>query len=197
MLRTRPGDFVYTKEEMEIMLTDLEILKKGGADGFVFGALTRDGEIDVEACQLILSAAQPLPVTFHRAFDQLSDPLKSLRTLIDLGFKRVLTSGQKDTAEEGLELIKKLVDEARDKIIVLAGSGITKDNISKIYLQSGVREFHASARRRVETERHINKVKIGANENTFIMETDKEMVEAMVAAVPVVYEPRRSLQSAF
>ncbi|CAD1475357.1 unnamed protein product [Heterotrigona itama] len=194
MLRSRPGDFVYIKEEIEIMLSDLNVFKKSGVDGFVFGALTRDGEIDVKACQLILSAAQPLPVTFHRAFDQVNDPIKSLRTLIDLGFKRVLTSGQKDTAEEGLELIKKLVDEAQDKIIVMAGSGITKDNISKIHSQSGVKEFHASVRQRLETGRPVNKVKIGANENTFIMETDKKMVEAMVALVgPVTYEQRLSL----
>ena len=83
MLRIRSGNFVYTKEEMEVMLQDLKILKDYGADGFVFGALTPDNEIDVESCKDILSAAESLPVTFHRAFDEVNDPLKSLKILID------------------------------------------------------------------------------------------------------------------
>lgn len=191
MLRARPGNFVYAKNEIEIMLSDLKVLKKSDADGFTFGALTPDGEIDVDACKLILSAAHPLPVNFHRAFDQVNDPIKSLRTLIDLGFKRVLTSGHKDTAEEGLELIKKLVDEAQDKIIVLAASGITKDNILKIHSESGVKEFHTSAKRRIETEQ--NKVKVGANETNYAMVTDKEIIKAMVNLYPVPDEPRYSI----
>ena len=175
---------------MEIMLADLKILKRSGADGFAFGALTPDGEIDVDACKLILSAAHPLSVNFHRAFDQVSDPIKSLRALIDLGFKRVLTSGHKDTAEEGMELIKKLVDEAQDKIIVIAASGVNEDNILKIHSETGVKQFHASANRRIEIER--NKVKVGANETNYVMATDRDRVKTMVSLYPVALEPRHS-----
>ncbi|KAG9428269.1 copper homeostasis protein cutC [Apis mellifera carnica] len=180
MLRIRSGNFVYTKEEMEVMLQDLKILKDYGADGFVFGALTPDNEIDVESCKDILSAAESLPVTFHRAFDEVNDPLKSLKILIDLKFERILTSGQKDTALEGLELIKKLVQEARNKIIVMPGSGITKENILKIKMISGAKEFHASAKKKVIIPHGVNKVKIGTNKETYTTMTDKELVREMV-----------------
>lgn len=182
MLRTRSGNFVYSKEEMDVMLEDLKILKDHGTDGFVFGALTSNDEIDIESCKIILSAAQPLPVTFHRAFDEVIDPLKSLETLIDLGFERVLTSGQKDTAVEGLELIKKLVERAQQRIIVMPGSGIAKDNIFRIKMESGAKEFHASAKSRI-TSGGRNKIKIGSSKESCVMVTDRKLVEEMVKII--------------
>lgn len=182
MIRARSGNFIYTKEEMDVMLMDLKLLKEHGASGFVFGALTPDYEIDVQSCRDILSAARPLPVIFHRAFDEVNDPLKSLQILMNLGFERLLTSGQKDTAEEGLELIQKLVEAARHKIIVVPSSGITKDNIMMIKMASEAVEFHASARKMI-TSHGTNKVKIGANKKTCMMVTDKEMVEEMVRTI--------------
>ncbi|KAK1125176.1 hypothetical protein K0M31_006516 [Melipona bicolor] len=190
MLRTRPGDFVYTEDELEIMKADVKVLRASGADGFLFGALTEDGEIDIPACKLILSVVGPLSVTFHRAFDQVADPIKSLKTLINLGFRRVLTSGQKGIAEQGLKLIKELVHVARGKITVMAASGVTKDNILKIHSRCGVEEFHASAKQRVETERNENTFRIGASESNYIMVTDKDMVAAMVALLPPPEEIR-------
>ncbi|KAK1125175.1 hypothetical protein K0M31_006515 [Melipona bicolor] len=192
MLRTRPGNFVYARDELEIMKADVKVLRASGADGFLFGALTEDGEIDVPACKLILTAASPLSVTFHRAFDQVADPIKSLKTLINIGFRRVLTSGQKDTAVEGLKLIKELVDVADGRITVMATSGVTKDNILKINLESGVEEFHASAKRKMETEYNTNKFKIGASDSNYVTVTDKDMVAAMVALHPVRDEIRRT-----
>ncbi|KOX80296.1 Copper homeostasis protein cutC like protein [Melipona quadrifasciata] len=192
MLRTRPGDFIYAQDEIEIMKADVKVLKDSGADGFFFGALTEDGQIDVAACKLILSAARPLPVTFHRAFDQVAHPELSLIILIKIGFRRVMTSGQKDTAEEGLELIKQLVKKADDKVTVMAVSGVTKDNILKIHTKCGVEEFHASAKRKIETEHNRNRIKIGASESNYVMVTDKDMVAAMVALHPVPKEIRRS-----
>ncbi|OAD53259.1 Copper homeostasis protein cutC like protein [Eufriesea mexicana] len=189
MLRVRPGNFVYTREEMEVMLQDLKVLKDYGADGFVFGALTTDDEIDVEFCKDILSAARPLPVTFHRAFDQVNDPVKSLQILINLGFERILTSGQRDTADEGLELIQTLIQEAQDKIIVMPGSGITKENISKIKRETGAKEFHASAKKKLMTAYGTKKVEIGDSKpiiginSTYIMVTDRDLVQEMVQIV--------------
>lgn len=186
MLRARPGDFVYTREEMEVMLEDLKVLKEYGADGFVFGALTTDDEIHVEFCKDVLSAAGPLPVTFHRAFDQVDDPLRSLQILINLGFKRILTSGQRGTAEEGLKLIRRLVEEARDEIVVMPGSGIAKENISRIKRESGAKEFHASARKKLTTARKVEiadrKPIIGIN-STYIMVTDRDLVREMAQIV--------------
>ncbi|XP_053976640.1 copper homeostasis protein cutC homolog [Hylaeus volcanicus] len=180
MLRLRAGDFVYAKEEMDVMLQDLKILKDHGADGFAFGALTSNSEINVEYCKDVLSAANPLPVTFHRAFDEVDNPLKSLETLVELGFERILTSGQRDTAEEGLELIGCLVREARRRIVVMPGSGITKDNILKVKTVSGAKEFHASAKKKTMVSGGTNKVKIGSSKTTCIMVTDSALVREMV-----------------
>ncbi|XP_076630037.1 copper homeostasis protein cutC homolog [Colletes latitarsis] len=184
MLRLRAGGFVYTKEDMDVMLQDLEILKDHGADGFVFGALTSSNEVDEEFCKSVLSAAGPLPVTFHRAFDEVNDPIKSLDTLIKLGFERVLTSGQRDTAEEGLELIKRLVERAQDKIVVMPGSGITKDNILKVKSVTGAKEFHASAKKRVVFGGG-NRIKIGSSKENRAMVTDSELVRKMVNVLAI------------
>ncbi|XP_076651065.1 copper homeostasis protein cutC homolog [Halictus rubicundus] len=180
MLRLRAGNFVYSKDDMEVMLEDLKILKNHGADGFVFGALTSNDEINVDFCKDILSQASPLPVTFHRAFDEVSDPLRSLETLIELGFERILTSGQKDTAEEGLEVIETLVREAGDRIVIMPGSGITVNNISKIKMATGAVEFHASAKKKMATSGG-NKIKIGADKKSIVMLTDSDLVRNMVS----------------
>lgn len=184
MIRLRAGNFVYSKEEMDVMLQDLKILKDQGADGFVFGALKSNDEIDVESCEIILSAAEPLPVTFHRAFDEVTDPFESLDTLIDLGFERILTSGQKVTAVEGLELIQKLVEKARDKIIVMPGSGITADNILKIKHVSGAKEFHASAKSKMlNFIPGGNKIELGISKETRTRVTDKKVVQEMIEII--------------
>lgn len=148
MIRLRSGNFVYSREEMNAMLYDLEILKNAReqrVDGFVFGALREDGSIDSEYCREIIMAARPKPVTFHRAFDQAVYPLKSIESIIDLGFERILTSGQRETAIEGIELVKKLIDRANDRIVIMPGSGINPTNIEAIKRGTGAREFHASA----------------------------------------------------
>lgn len=178
MIRIRGGDFVYTSEEIDAMLHDLMTLKDHHADGFVFGALTPDCEIDTVACEKIISAARPLPVTFSRAFDLTSDPMKSMQVLADLGFQRILTSGQKNSALEGLELIKTLIEKTQ-KLIIMPGAGITKDNIRKI-MESGAKEFHASAKRRKMVLYGANRVRMGVNENDFINVTDRELVKELV-----------------
>lgn len=146
MIRIKSSDFHYDDEELNAMLDDLKILKSLGADGFVFGALKSDMNVDESACKKILEKSHPLPVTFHRAFDEVADPLEGLTLLKRLGFQRILTSGQKTSAEDGLELIKKLVQEAGNDIIIMPGAGINATNICKIESESGAREFHASAK---------------------------------------------------
>lgn len=183
MLRLRPGNFVYTQEEMDVMLHDLRILKDHGVDGFAFGALTSNGEINLTFCKSVLSAAHPLPLTFHRAFDEVNDPLSSLETLIDLGFERILTSGQKDTAEEGLPLIQRLVQAARNRIVIMPGSGIAEHNISKVKAISGAKEFHASAKKKMPTSGGANRVKIGDSKENCIMVTDSELVREMLRII--------------
>ncbi|XP_012054265.1 PREDICTED: copper homeostasis protein cutC homolog [Atta cephalotes] len=181
MIRIRCGNFIYSSEETDAMLYDLKILKDHHVNGFVFGALTSDCDIDIVACKKIISAACPLPVTFSRAFDLTNDPIKSMELLADLGFERILTSGQKNTALEGLELIKMLVQKAQ-KLVIMPGAGITKDNIRKI-MESGAKEFHASAKKRKMVIYGANKVKMGINNDDFVNVTDKELVKQLVEII--------------
>lgn len=146
MLRPHGGDFVYSEDDYQVMKKNLVLFKENGADGIVFGILTPDGEIDVTRSNEVIQLSRPLPVTFHRAFDMVKDPVNSLNTLISLGVDRVLTSGQDSTALEGLPLLASLVKQAKDEIIVVPGGGITERNLQRILEESGAKEFHCSAR---------------------------------------------------
>ncbi|MEE6486324.1 hypothetical protein FKM82_014573 [Ascaphus truei] len=146
MIRPRGGDFLYSDREVEVMKADIRLAKIHGADGLVFGALTEDGRIDTELCMELLAVSRPLAVTFHRAFDMVYDPAVAMETLISLGFERVLTSGCDSSALEGLPLIKRLVEQAKGRIIVMPGGGITERNLQRILEGAGVQEFHCSAR---------------------------------------------------
>jgi len=121
MIRPRGGDFLYSEAEFEVMKEDVKVLKEAGADGMVFGILTREGEVDVARCQELIELARPLPVTFHRAFDMVKDPYTSLEIIIQLGFERILTSGQDSSALEGLLTIKYLIEKAKERIIIVPG----------------------------------------------------------------------------
>lgn len=151
MIRPRGSDFSYSEQEFEVMKEDVVILKEGKADGFVFGILTRDGEVDARRCSQLMELASPQPVTFHRAFDMTRDPIRALETIIGLKMDRILTSGQESTALEGLPLIKELVERARGRIAVMAGAGITERNLERILKGSGCREFHCSARTTIDS----------------------------------------------
>lgn len=146
MIRPRGGDFLYSDREVEVMKRDIHLCKSHGADGVVLGALSEDGSVDTELCVELLAASRPLPVTFHRAFDMVRDPVVAMETLIALGFERVLTSGGDSSALEGLPLIKRLVEQAKGRIIVMPGGGITERNLQRILEGSGAQEFHCSAR---------------------------------------------------
>ncbi|XP_036403266.1 copper homeostasis protein cutC homolog [Megalops cyprinoides] len=146
MIRPRGGDFLYSDREVEVMKTDINLAKNHGADGLVLGALTEDGRVDTELCMELLAACRPLPVTFHRAFDMVRDPATSLETLITLGFERVLTSGCDSSVLEGLPVIKRLVEQAKGRIIIMPGGGISERNLQRILEGSGAQEFHCSAR---------------------------------------------------
>lgn len=178
MIRVRCGSFVYDADEAEAMLEDLRRLKEVNVAGFVFGALTESNEVDIELCKKVIEHAQPLPVTFHRAFDQVNNPMEAIDILSELGFCRVLTSGQKDSAKEGLGLIQVLVEYARRKeIIVMPGAGISEQNIIEVSKRSGALEFHASCKKTVEIGTK-NKVSVGRVEEKCL--TDTQSVTAIV-----------------
>ena len=151
IIRPRGGDVLYSETELREMVYDIQAAKELGADGLVFGCLRPDGSVDMEAMSVLMEAAGDTPVTFHRAFDHTSDPLKALEDIISLGCVRILTSGCRPTALEGADMLAQLVEKAADRIIIMPGCGVREGNIAEIARLSGAREFHFSARESVES----------------------------------------------
>ena len=149
LIHPRGGDFFYTDEEFEIIKTDVKLCKEIGCNGVVIGVLTKDGKVDKKRCSILIDNAYPLGVTFHRAFDRTADAFEALEDIIHIGCERILTSGQKPTAPEGAELIKQLIAQADDRIIIMPGSGVRSDNVTDLAETTGAVEFHTSARIRV------------------------------------------------
>ncbi len=145
MIRCRPGNFVYTKDEMNTMLSQINELKSLNIQGFVFGALTPESNVDLDSCLSVIKVAHPLPVTFHRAFDLCSSLHKSAEEIINCGFKRILTSGGKPNAFEGRSIIKDLISKYGSKIIFIPGGGIRNHNLKEIVDTTGATEYHSSA----------------------------------------------------
>jgi copper homeostasis protein len=144
IIRPRGGDFLYTDEEHEAMLRDVETAKSLGADGVVIGALTPEGEVDLPRTRALMQRARPLSVTFHRAFDMTRDPFAALETLVSLGIDRILTSGQEESAMAGLDLLHELVQRAGDRIVVMPGGNIHETNVAKIARETGASELHVT-----------------------------------------------------
>jgi copper homeostasis protein len=144
MLHSREGDYCYEPEAFEALKRELLLMKKLGANGLVFGVLNKDRSVDKARTQLLLELAYPLDVTYHRAMDEMEDPLAALDDLISIGIPRVLTSGTKKTALEGKDVLRQLVDRARGKISVMVGGSVRASNITEL-MQTGAHEFHTSA----------------------------------------------------
>ena len=146
LVRPRGGDFCYNELEIKTMKEDVKFCKAAGVAGIVVGFLHPDGSIDTELTRRFVKLASPLPVTFHRAFDECADPLKALEQIIDCGCARILTSGCQPTAVEGAELLQQLVKQADGRITILAGSGITPENAAALKQKTGVPEIHGSCK---------------------------------------------------
>jgi len=151
LIRPRGGDFLYKDFELDIMKYDIIRAKDAGADGIVMGVLNRDAEIDIDKFSRLIEAAGTMSVTFHRAFDMVREPFAALQQLISLGVERVLTSGMKNKASEGVDLISQLVKVADGKISIMPGSGINASNAREIIEKTNVTEIHASCRRMIES----------------------------------------------
>ena len=145
MIRPRGGDFCYSDLEFEQMHYDIEYAKSCGMDGVVFGALQPNGHVNIARTRELLQHASPLKVTFHRAFDLALDPFRALDDIAACGCHRILTSGQKATAPEGLETIRKLVLHSAGRIDIMAGSGLNPDNAHE-FINAGVQALHFSAK---------------------------------------------------
>ena len=146
LVRPRGGDFCYNELEIRSMEEDVAYCKKAGAAGIVVGFLHPDGSIDTALTRRFVELSAPLPVTFHRAFDECKEPLKALEQIIDCGCKRILTSGCQPTAMEGADMLQQLVKQSDGRITILAGSGVTPDNVVTLREKTGVSEIHGSCK---------------------------------------------------
>lgn len=148
MVRPREGGMHYSDGEFESMLSDVKALIEAGADGLVFGFLKPNGDLDLERCRHFLdtvrevSGSRSLETVFHRAFDVISEPEFALEKLIELGVTRILTSGRKAEAEDGIPEIKRMHQQANGRIQILPGGGIHPGNVRKIVAETGVDQVH-------------------------------------------------------
>lgn len=151
IIRPRGGDFLYSDVEFEIMKRDVQLVGGLGAQGVVIGMLDAQGCIDKKRCAELIALARPLSVTFHKAFDMTCDPFGALEDLIEIGVDRVLTSGQEASVIEGLDLIEALCRQAKGRISVMPGGGLSERNLSSVLARTGVKEVHASVLRDIES----------------------------------------------
>lgn len=143
IIRPRKGDFVYTESEFAAMRRDIATARDLGMEGVVLGILRPDRTVDVERTRELVEWAHPLEVTFHRAFDHAGDLMRALDDVIETGATRLLTAGGARSAPEGTEMLRKLVEAAGDRIIVLPGAGLHAGNIGKLAAETHAREFHS------------------------------------------------------
>lgn len=151
MIRPRGGDFCYSEDEISIMQADIRMAKAMGCEGIVLGILQPNGQVNISQTKALVALAKPMQVTFHRAIDMTPDYSKALEDIIETGCNRILTSGQKNTATEGIEVIENLVKQANGRIEIMAGSGVNSDNAQTL-IHTGVNALHLTGKSIRESE---------------------------------------------
>ena len=159
IIRPRAGDFVYTDDEFKIMRDDILFCKQLGFAGVVLGILNSDKTVDISRTEELVALAHPLPVTFHRAFDESINPFQSLEDIISCGCKRILSSGQKNTAIEGKELLQQLIRLAKERVIIMPGGGVRSNHIKELKGFTLATEFHSAAMQKSNAAIDIDEVK--------------------------------------
>lgn len=144
IIRPRGGDFFYSEEELNIMKRDIELCKNLGVNGVVFGFLKSDNTLDFKTTKKFVELSKPLSITFHMAFDEIEDKFDAIDKLIELGVDRILTKGGEKSAFFNKETLKNLVEYANDKIIILPGGGVSKENYMELEEYTKAKEFHGS-----------------------------------------------------
>lgn len=185
IIRPRGGDFLYSELEYEIIKEDVKQIKSLGANGVVIGFLSANGEIDLNRAKEIIDLAGGMEVTFHRAFDMCSNPFNALDQLIEIGVTRVLTSGGRNTASQGVELIAKLVQKSNNRIIIMPGSGVNDKNIEALINQTNAIEFHSSAKTFIQGKMNYQNETVSmsgsSNPEEFKhISVDQEQIKAML-----------------
>lgn len=178
MIRPREGDFCYSEREFETMLLDVAAAKVAGMDGIVAGVLNPDGTVDEKRTAILVDAAAPMNVTFHRAFDMAADLPAALETIISAGCSRILTSGGQQTAPMGIEMIAKLVKKAGNRITIMPGSGVNSENIRHIAGVTGAKEIHLSARSFIQGKMRYKKPDVTMGGIATIPDYDVQLPDA-------------------
>ncbi len=191
MVRPRGGDFLYSDTEFDVMKNDIDVCKTLAVHGVVIGILLPDGRVDKARTRELVARAQPMSVTFHRAFDMTADPKQALEDVIETGCARVLTSGQAPTAMEGRELIACLVEQAGKRIIVMPGVAIRAHNIAELRRSTGAAEFHTAASKTLESGMTYRNPRLSMGDGTLVDEyvinvADREQVRRMREAADAV-----------
>ena len=184
IIRPRGGDFLYSDLELERMAADIAVCRELGVDGVVFGCLNADGTIDVEKNRYLMECSHGMSVTMHRAFDRAVNPEQALEDVIAIGFDRILTSGQQPKAIQGAELLAQLNRQAAGRIILMAGSGVTEQNIRELCEKTGLHEFHFSGREsRPSAMQYVNPSlymgRPGANEAALDYTTERRVKDTI------------------
>ena len=183
LIRPRTGNFVYNALEFETICQEVELCKQLGATGVVVGFLDSNHNVDMQQTKEIVSLAGDMEVTFHRAFDICNNPLQNLERVIDCGCTRILTSGCKATAYQGMDMLKKLVGQANGRIKIMAGSGINADNAIEIINTTGVSEVHASCKHVVGNWNETDVEHFLDPSNSIYSETDSNEVRHLSSLI--------------
>lgn len=144
MIRPRQGGFVFSADEIDLMEADIKVARDIGLPGVVIGAANKDGTLQLETLKRLRDAAGPLEVCLHRVFDLTPDPFAAIDQAVELGFSRILTSGQQRSVPEGLKLLVALGAHANGRISIMPGGGITLRNVGEVVRSIGISEIHSS-----------------------------------------------------
>lgn len=181
MVRPRGGDFLYTDEEFEQMKSEVLFIKECGADCAVFGLLTPEGNVDVARTRELVELAAPMQVTFHRAFDMTVDWHTALEDVIAAGCHRILTSGCRNTAVEGIDTLRELAAKAAGRIEIMAGSGVKPVN-AEILARTGVDALHFSAKAKRDSGMVFRNPNVSMGGNESVGEYDIEYADPATIA---------------
>lgn len=182
LIRPRSGNFTYSEEEFDVMLRNIAFCKKLECSGIVSGFLTSDNKIDLNKTKQLIDASEGMEFTFHRAFDWVKNPTLELQHLIDLKVNRLLSSGQKSSAIEGVSLLEELQNLSKGRIEIMPGGGINLKNALK-FKEAGFKSIHLSATTKKQVL--LQKPKVSMHSEVFFEEgivatSNKETIQKII-----------------
>lgn len=189
MIRPRQGDFLYSEEDIKLMLLDIDAAAHAGLQGVVFGVLTADGDIDMQQATRLAQQAKShnLGITFHRAIDQCRNYINAIEAVAELGCERILTSGLASNAEQGIEVLTKMVELANGRFAIMAGAGVNAGNIAHIARSTGITQLHLSGKTTRQSQMNViaEQAKMGNQElDDFIVPiTSTQTIEKVMKAL--------------